>query len=295
VRSIALGILLATLTGAMLADWISPAPYAKQFRESPGARPSLKFPLGTDELGRDRLSRLLQGSRVSLLLAPAAALLSTLLAALAGGLAGYAGGFLDRLVVRFTDLVLSLPWLFLLLTARALLPLNVAPAVSVTITFLLLGLLGWAGPARVVRAGVRSLSNSDFVLQARASGCRRHRLLFVHILPNLKPILFAQFWISVPVFILTEANLGLLGLGVSEPLPSWGNLLRGLENFSAVRQNPWMLAPALLLAVVVISLQLVIPDRSDASSPARRHAPAGSLARLLRATFFTSQAEVSRS
>ena len=114
---------------------------------------------------------------------------------------------------------LSLPWLFLLLTVRALLPLNVPPVTSIVVTFALLGLLGWAAAARVVHASVRTLRNSDFVLQARASGCGRLRLLFVHLLPNLRPILLAQFWISIPVFILTEANLGLMGLGVSEPLP----------------------------------------------------------------------------
>jgi len=99
----------------------------------------------------------------------------------------------------------------------------------VMITFLLLGCLGWAGPARIVRAGTRTLVDSDYLVQASASGISRWRLFWRHLLPNLRPILLAQFWISVPLFILSEANLGLLGLGVSEPLPSWGALLRELE------------------------------------------------------------------
>ncbi len=251
------GVLILVFSASLMASLLAPAPYARQFRDSTNAGPSRRFPLGTDELGRDRLSRLLYGSRVSLLLAPAAALLSTLIAAMIGGLAGYLGGWWERLIMRSIDLFLSLPWLFLLLTVRALLPLNVSPVASVTITFALLGLLGWAAPARVVRAGVQSLKSSDFVLQARACGCRGSRLLVMHVLPNLKPILQAQFWISVPVFILAEANLGLLGLGVAEPLPSWGNLLRGLENYGAVRSNPWTLAPVLLLVIVMGSLQLV--------------------------------------
>jgi peptide/nickel transport system permease protein len=258
-RQFVLGILILVFSASLMAGFLAPAPYAQQFRDSPNARASRRFPLGTDDLGRDRLSRLLYGSRVSLLLAPAAALLSTLIAALVGGVAGYLGGWRERLIVRSIDLFLSLPWLFLLLTVRALLPLNVSPVASVTITFALLGLLGWAGPARVVRVGVRSLTGSDFVLQARACGCRGSRLLVMHVLPNLKPILQAQFWISVPVFILAEANLGLLGLGVAEPLPSWGNILRGLENYGAVRSNPWTLAPVLLLVIVMGSLQLVFP------------------------------------
>ena len=132
------------------------------------------------------------------------------------------------------------------------------------ITFALLGALGWAGPARVVRANVRSLRTSGFVVQAKAYGSSGWRLFLKHVLPNVKPILEAQFWISVPVFILAEANLGLLGLGVTEPLPSWGNLLRGLENFLAVQANPWMLAPALMLILVVGSLQVIF--RTEESS-----------------------------
>jgi ABC-type dipeptide/oligopeptide/nickel transport system permease subunit len=231
---------------------------SEQFRDALSAPPSARFPLGTDELGRDRFARLLYGTRVSLLLAPAAALLSTVIAALIGGLAGYLGGRWERFMTSGIDLFLSLPWLFLLLTVRALLPLNTSPVMSVTITFLLLGCLGWATPARIIRAGTRTLINSDYLLQARASGISSVRLFWRHLLPNLRPILLAQFWVSVPVFILSEANLGLLGLGVSEPLPSWGTLLRELESYASVLQNPWMLVPAALLVAVVSCLQLLL-------------------------------------
>jgi peptide/nickel transport system permease protein len=257
-RIAAWGILLAVLVCSFSADLVSPAPYDRQFRQSPSAAPSRQFPLGTDGLGRDRLSRLLHGSRISLLMAPAAALLTTLIAALLGASAGYLGGWWERRVLNLTDLFLSLPWFFLLLTVRAILPLNAAPLVSVVITFLLLGLLGWAAPARVIRAGVRARRDAEFVLQAKACGVKGSRLLWMHLAPSLKPVLYAQFLISVPVFILAEANLGLLGLGVAEPLPSWGGLLRELENFPAVLENPWMLAPLVLLVLVVGSLQFAL-------------------------------------
>ena len=181
-RTAAWGVLLVVLVCSFSADLLSPAPYEKQFRESPNAAPSRQFPLGTDGLGRDRLSRLLHGSRISLLMAPAAAALTTLIAAVLGASAGYLGGWWERRVLNLTDLFLSLPWFFLLLTVRAALPLNAAPLVSVMITFLLLGLLGWAAPARVIRAGVRSRRDADFVLQARACGVRGFRLLFVLLL-----------------------------------------------------------------------------------------------------------------
>lgn len=264
-RAIAVGLLAAVFLATLMAGIIAPAPYARQFREEPNAGPSRLHPLGTDELGRDALSRLLYGSRVSLLLAPAAALLATLIAALIGGVAGYLGGWWERLALGATDISMSLPWLFLLITVRALLPLNVSPMTSVVITFALLGLLGWSASARVVCAGARALRESNFVLQARACGCPSWRLLLRQVLPNLKPVFFAQFVISIPLFILTEANLGVLGLGVAEPLPSWGTLLRGLENWAAVQNNPWRLTPLVLLVMVVSCFQLILP-REDVAS-----------------------------
>jgi peptide/nickel transport system permease protein len=257
VRKVAIAVLSMIFVAALGANIFAPASYETQFREAPNAAPSAHFPLGTDELGRDRLSRLLYGSRISLLLAPAAALLATAIAAAAGATAGLLGGWWERAFLGAMDLSLSLPWMFLLITVRALLPLDVAPLVSIAITFLLLGALGWAGPARVVRAAVVAMRRSEFMLQARASGSSATRIVLIHMLPNLKPVLLTQFLLSIPLFILSEANLGLLGLGVAEPTPSWGNLLRDVERFSEVRANPWLLAPAGMLVVVVVCFQVI--------------------------------------
>ena len=164
--------------------------------------------------------------------------------------------------MRVTDLVLSVPWLFLLLSVRAVLPLNVRPLESVGITFLLLGLLGWAAPARVLHIAARELKSEDYMLQARARGCPPLRLISAHLAPNLQPIVAAQFWMSVPIFILSEANLGFLGLGVAEPLPSWGNLLAGLQNMDAFTSSPWKLAPLALLVLVMTCFHLVIPEEN---------------------------------
>lgn len=264
-QKIALAVLAITIGASLGAGWLAQHSYAEQSREFISSAPSAQFWLGTDELGRDRFARLLYGTRVSLVLAPAAALLSTLFAGLIGGAAGYLGGRWERVVTAGVDLFLSLPWLFLLLAVRALLPLNTSPVTSVAITFALLGCLGWAAPARVIRAGTRTLANADFLVQARAIGVPPWRLFWRHLLPNLRPILLAQFWVSIPLFILSEANLGLLGLGVSEPLPSWGALLRELENYSAVLQNPWMLTPAVLLVIVVSCLQLLLRTEDTAA------------------------------
>jgi peptide/nickel transport system permease protein len=264
-RILSIAILALVFGASVAANWPAPAGYAKQYREATDAPPTRAHWLGTDELGRDRLARVLYGTRISLLLAPAAALLSTLLAAVVGGLAGYLGGAWARIAMAVTDLFLSLPWLFLLITARALMPLNVSPLVSVLVTFMLLGLLGWTAAARVLCASAASVRGSDFVRQARAAGVPAQRLFWVHVVPNLKPVLFAQFWISIPVFILSEANLGILGLGVAEPMPSWGSLLKELENLVSVGAEPWKFVPLVLLVLVVTSFQLLLSKQEEAA------------------------------
>jgi peptide/nickel transport system permease protein len=257
-KRIASAVVIGVALLALLAGVATRNSYAEQFRDAVDAPPSLHFPLGTDELGRDRFARLLWGTRVSLALAPAAALLTTLLAASIGGTAGYFGGRWERLVLAGTDLFLSLPWLFLLLAVRALLPLNASPYASVLLTFLLLGCLGWANPARIVRAATRTLASSEYIVHAKAAGVSGFRLFWFQLAPNLRPVLLAQFWIAIPVFILSEANLALLGLGVSEPLPSLGGMLHDLENYSAVLHSPAMLAPLLMLIAVVSGLLVLL-------------------------------------
>ena len=260
-------VLLLLVAGVSLsANWLAPQGYARQYRAEAGAPPSRQHWLGTDEIGRDRFARVLYGTRISLLLAPAAALLSTLMAAVIGGLAGYLGGVWARAAMAVTDLFLAMPWLFLLITVRAMMPLNLSPMISVLITFLLLGLLGWTSAARVLCSSASSLRDSDFVRQARASGIRASRLFWIHVLPNLKPVLYAQFWISIPAFILSEANLGILGLGVAEPMPSWGSLLKELEGLISIGDEPWKFVPLALLVVVVTSFQLVLSDQEQVAA-----------------------------
>ena len=260
-RKLAVGFLVLVAGLSLAAGFVAPYDYARQFRDHSNAPPSHAFPLGTDDLGRDRLSRLLAGSRISLLCAPAAAMVATAIAAAIGMAAGYFGGWLDETATVLTDLFLSLPWLFVLLTLRALLPLNITPWASTAATFLLLAAVGWASGARVVRASVAEMRFAGSILHARACGCSGARLLCFHLLPNLRPVLSAQFWILVPVFLLTEANLGLLGLGITEPVPSLGNLLADLQNYQRIREAPWMLTPALLLFLIVASLHFVVSGR----------------------------------
>lgn len=253
----------AVLLGAivlvmMLASVIAPHSYDEQFRDFPNAGMSRQFPLGTDSLGRDRLSRALYGGRMSLACAPAAALSSGLLALALGLVGGLGGARMERAVSAAADLCLSLPWLFALLAARAALPLNAPPGLTVAVTFALLGALGWAGPCRMVAAAVKRHMASDFALLAHAAGAPRWRIAVVQIVPNLLPLAFAQLLVTAPAFLLAEANLGLLGLGVPEPLPSLGGMLRELENVSAIPAHPLVLAPAVLLFLVVSCFHLLV-------------------------------------
>ena len=262
-RIVSCGILCAVFAAGLFAGSLTRYSYALQFREVPNAAPSALHPFGTDALGRDSLARLLYGTRISLLLAPAAALLATLIAGVFGGVAGLAGGWWEKAILAAADLSMALPLLFVLIAMRALLPLDVSPVISVVATFLILGALGWPSSLRVAWAAARDLRNSDFLLLARAGGCAPRTILLRHVIPNLRPVLFAQFWISIPLFILTEATLSMLGLGVMEPLPSWGNLLKGLGDFSAVRANPWMVTPLVLLVVVVLCFQFALPGEGE--------------------------------
>ncbi len=250
-------ISLASAAGGFLPRF----DYARQDREHYNAAASPQHWLGTDELGRDRLSRLIHGTRLSLLLAPAAAALSMLLALVIGAATGLGGGWPERTAKTIIDLFLSVPWLFLLLTVRAMLPLNTVPEVSAIVTFLVLGVLGWAAPARILQARASRLHHSQFMLLARASGISRCRLLFRHVMPNLRPVLLAQFWISVPIFILAEANLSLLGLGVAEPLPSLGSLLREMETVLTLGGGVCRFAALIVLVLLVSSLQIAVAQQ----------------------------------
>jgi len=250
-------IALASFVGSMSPRF----DYRRQDRDRISDGPSRDHWLGTDALGRDRLARLLHGTRVSLVLAPVAAGLSLMLALVLGAAPGFVGGVSERAAKFVIDLMLSVPWLFLLLMVRAMLPLNCSPTTSAVITFLMLGLLGWGLPARILLARAQKLRQSDFVLLARSNGVPPGRLLRIHVMPNLWPVLTAQFWIAVPVFILAEANLSLLGLGVQEPLPSLGSLLRELETVLSLRNDTCSFAALLVLVVMVSSLQVAFLKR----------------------------------
>lgn len=257
-RKIALCVLLAVCAGALIGSVLAPYPYDRQFRDSPNAPPSSGFFLGTDELGRDRFSRLLYATRTSIVLAPAASAISTglaLLMALLMAGSGRKGKPARAVFSSLTTVCLALPWIFLFIILRAELPLDTQPLTSVLITFGLMGVAGWAWPARIFAAEIEEIEKSGWLLQARAAGIPNSRIAWRFAWPHLRATAAAQFVLLIPTYIVAEASLGLLGLDVAEPMPSWGNLLKDLQHPDLVRANPWVLAPLVLLIVVMVCLE----------------------------------------
>lgn len=235
-------VLLAALLLAAIvcAGVLAPCRYDAQDRDAISAGVSRGHLLGTDDLGRDRFSRLLFGLRTSLLAASAAAALTIILGAAIGTAASLAPPLLTGAVLGMSDLVLSLPWFFLLVILRAALPLSAPPAESMVLTFAALGLIGWPIPARLVCDFLVSQRSSKAVRYAVACGMDEPRAFRSVALSGVFGILLAQFLVFVPAYVVAEANLGILGLGITEPMPSMGGMLRSLVASSSRSFLDWM-------------------------------------------------------
>src|SRR2546429_5045307 len=205
------------------------------------------FRSGSDAYGRDSLWGFLYGGRVSVFAGLVGAGLTVLLGLCVGAAAGYYGGWRDDLLMRLAELFLALPWLYLLFALRAFLPLAVGPLEAFFLIVAVLGAVGWARLARLVRGVVLSAKERDFVRAARGFGATDGYLLRRHILPATSSVLLTQAAILVPQFILAEMTLSFLGLGVPEPVPSWGNLLSSLQQYSVLVSYWWMYLPALIM------------------------------------------------
>lgn len=220
-----------------------------------GAEGARLYLLGSDGFGRDQFSRILYGGQVSLLSGLLGAGCTLFLGVLIGMLAGFYGGWRDEVLMRLAELFLALPWLYLLLALRAFLPLTVRPLEAFLLIIAVLGTVGWARPARLVRGVVLSVKERDFVRAARGFGATNFYLLRRHILPETSSVLLTQAAILVPQFVLAEMTLSFLGLGIPEPAPSWGNLLGALQQYSVLVSYWWMYLPALAILPFFVGYQ----------------------------------------
>lgn len=246
-------LLLVVVSLAVLAR--AHGSYAQQDRDHIFEGSSKAHLTGTDDLGRDRTVRLAGAVLLGLAGALAASVLATALAVGVGVSAAAGPRLLGSILLYVSDLFLTLPWLFLLMIVRASLPLALTPAASAMVTFALLGLLGWPAFARIHHARVKALYGSDWMLFSRASGLPSSALFLTHLMPQMKPLVLSQFLICMPACIIAEANLGTMGLGVTDPLPSWGGMLQALQHSAVLANSRWVFLPLVMLVGVLLLLE----------------------------------------
>jgi peptide/nickel transport system permease protein len=275
-RSALIGLLLITLIvlAAAMAPLLAPHDPAEQFREglTRDGQPisstilsegSFRFPLGTDANGRDLLSRILYGARVSLLVGVLANTLAVMLGALIGTVAGYFGNPLETILMRFTETMMAFPTLLLAMALVTILQ------PSMWVIILVIGLVYWTWIARVIYGQVVTLRRREFIVAAQAIGVQRWRVLRRHLLPQLVPTIIVWGTLGIATNVMLEASLSYLGIGVQPPTPSWGGMIQQAQSF--YRTAPWLLIfPGLAIMVTVLAFNLFGDGLRDALDPRQR-------------------------
>ncbi len=225
------------------------------------------FLLGSDRLGRDMVSRLAYGTRISLSIGLVGVAIAFVLGIVFGGVSGYFGGAVDTAIQRVIEFLMSIPTIPLWLGLSAAVPPGWGPLKTYFAITILLSVLGWTDLARVVRGRFLSLRQEDFVRAAELDGCSRPRIIFRHMLPSFASHVIASLTLAIPFMILAETALSFLGLGLQAPVVSWGVLLQEAQNIRAVSTAPWVLAPGAAVATAVLALNFVGDGLRDSADP----------------------------
>lgn len=224
--------------------------------------------LGTDEQGRDQLSRLLHGGRISLSIGLVGIALTFPLGMLVGGISGYFGGITDSILMRVAEVIMTIPSIYLLVALAAILPDTISSPQRFLLIVVITSFISWAGLARVIRGQVLSIKEREFVQAARAMGAKPLYIILRHILPQTATYVIISATLAVPGFIVAESVLSLIGLGIQPPDPSWGNLLSVATNASILVLQPWLIwPPAILIIVTVLAFNLLGDGLRDALDP----------------------------
>ena len=253
------------IVGPFYSPWRDDATDALMINKAPNA----EHWLGTDFLGRDVYTRLRLAGRISLIIGMLTMLLSVTLGYLMGAVSGYLGGITDKIIMRFADLVMTIPSLPLLIVMGAMLSeLDFSPDSRVYMVIVMLSLLEWPKLARLVRGQILSLRERDFMLATRVLGLSSRRRLFGHLLPNTVPILVVMATMAVANAILSESALSYLGLGVVPPTPSWGNMMDAANSLIDFQRRPWLwMPPGVAIFITVIAINVLGDGLRDALDP----------------------------
>lgn len=224
--------------------------------------------LGTDEQARDQLSRLIYGGRISLSIGLVGIAIAFPIGMLVGGISGYFGGWLDTILMRLVEVLMTIPSIYLLVALAAVLPPGLSSAQRFLLIIFITSFIRWAGLARVIRGQVLSLKEREFVQAARAMGGRPLYIILRHVLPQTATYIIISATLSIPDFIVAESVLSLIGLGIQQPDPSWGNMLSLATNASILVLQPWLIwPPALLIILTVLAFNLLGDGLRDALDP----------------------------
>ena len=229
-------------------------------------RPML-FLLGSDNFGRDVLSRLLYGARISLSVGLVGVAITFTLGMLIGGASGYFGGRTDMVIQRICEMLMMVPGFYLLLSLRAAIPADWTSFQTYLAIIAILSFIGWAGLARIIRGLVLSISEMDYVTSARAMGLPHRVIIVRHVLPNTLSYAIVAATMSIPGYILGESGLSMIGLGIQDPEASWGNMLALAMDIAQIRFHPWVLIPGVLIFVTVMAFNYLGDGLRDAFDP----------------------------
>lgn len=234
--------------------------------------PARIFLWGTDNLGRDQLSRILYGGQFSLSIGILATFFSVILGLIFGGIAGFYRGLADTIIMRVVEVLSAIPGLFLLITLRAVFPVDLNPLLVLYVIIAILGLVGWGGIARTIRSQLLSIRELDYVQAAQALGAADRRVISRHMLPNTLSFVIVVVSLLIPEFILTESGLSFLGIGIVEPYASWGSLIKVAQDggFESITGRPWVLIPGIFIFLAVLAWQFVGDGLRDAFDPRKR-------------------------
>jgi peptide/nickel transport system permease protein len=290
---------LETGNRELIVDWQSPSPIRFLVQGAPYPFLQLRFPLppnfkeveifggipmnlhlfgtigegklnllGTDEQGRDQFSRLVHGGRISLSIGLVGIAISFPLGLIIGGISGYFGGWIDALLMRLVEVMMTIPTLYLLVALASVLPPGLTSAQRFLLIVLITSFIGWSGLARVIRGQVLSIKEREFVQASQAMGAKPLYIIVRHVLPQTATYVIISATLAVPSFIVAESVLSLIGLGIQQPDPSWGNLLSLATNASILVLQPWLIwPPALLIILTVLAFNLLGDGLRDALDP----------------------------